>query len=52
VVTLAEHTRAIQSVYRDAMQDLLSNQTGRGADRLEIDFLHSALLSHGFARTG
>jgi glycosyltransferase involved in cell wall biosynthesis len=52
VVTMAEHTRAIRSVYRDATQDLLSNQRSRSADRLEIDFLHSALLSHGFARTG
>jgi glycosyltransferase involved in cell wall biosynthesis len=47
VVTVAEHARAIRSVYQEAIEDLMYNQTDRYADLSEIGFLHETLLHLG-----
>jgi glycosyltransferase involved in cell wall biosynthesis len=48
VMSMAEHTDAVRTIYGQALQDLQHEASIGRADIEELAFLHRALLDHGF----
>jgi glycosyltransferase involved in cell wall biosynthesis len=49
VVTVAEHARAVRTVYQEAIEEFMRSDDGRRADLEELGFLQSALPQLGLA---
>jgi glycosyltransferase involved in cell wall biosynthesis len=48
IVTASQHAQAVRAVYEEALEDLARGGATRWGDLEELDFLHWALLKHGF----
>ena len=48
-MTVAEHARAVRTVYQEAIEELMRGDDDRRADVEELGFLHSALPQLGLA---
>jgi len=52
IATIDEHVAALREEYVAVLQETSNQARGTRGDADELDFLHRALLEHGFGRTG